>query len=99
MFDVARRKFIKKTSVKYSFNNKELRLSIIKAVKRIGNNITIYYLNADIIKINLEKSITRTTSKFMLLLNFRKRQTALMNKQSEFTSPKAGLILTIIAIC
>ena len=26
-------------------------------------------------------------------------QTALMNKQSEFTSPKAGLILTIIAIC
>lgn len=99
MFDVARRKFIKKTSVKYSFNNKELRLSIIKAVKRIGNNITIYYLNADIIKINLEKSITRTTSKFMLLLNFRKTQTALMNKQSEFTSPKAGLILTIIAIC
>ena len=75
MFDVARRKFIKKTSVKYSFNNKELRLSIIKAVKRIGNNITIYYLNAaDIIKINLEKSITRTTSKFMLLLNFRKRR-------------------------
>lgn len=73
MFDVARRKFIKKTSVKYSFNNKELRLSITKAVKRIGNNITIYYLNADIIKINLEKSITRTTSKFMLLLNFRKR--------------------------
>ena len=55
MFDVARRKFIKKTSVKYSFNNKELRLSIIKAVKIIGNNITIYYLNADIIKINLEK--------------------------------------------
>lgn len=74
MFDVARRKFIKKTSVMYSFNNKELRLSIIKAVKRIGNNITIYYLNADIIKINLEKSITRTTSKFMLLLNFRKRR-------------------------
>ena len=73
MFDVARRKFIKKTSVKYSFNNKELRLPITKAVKRIGNNITIYYLNADIIKINLEKSITRTTSKFMLLLNFRKR--------------------------
>lgn len=73
MFDVARRKFIKKTSVQYSFNNKELRLSIIKAVKKIGNNITIYYLNADIIKINLEKSITRTTSKFMLLLNFRKR--------------------------
>lgn len=74
MFDVARRKFIKKkTSVQYSFNSKELRLSIIKAVKKIGNNITIYYLNADIIKINLEKSITRTTSKFMLLLNFRKR--------------------------